>query len=109
MRYSKPTHYRNSIDPLPWYRVDNRFSMRVGDLAKRAGVNIQTVRFYERERVLRQPPRTSSGYRAYTDIDLRRLVLIKQLQPLGFTLKEIRQFAALHDSLPSSSPAESKE
>ena len=82
--------------------------MRIGDLAKRAGVNIQTVRFYERERVLRQPPRTSSGYRAYTDIDLRRLVLIKQCQHLGFTLKEIRQFAVLHDSLPSSSPADPK-
>lgn len=82
--------------------------MRIGDLAKQAGVNIQTIRFYEREQVLRQPPRTSSGYRSYSDSDLRRLVLIKQCQNLGFTLKEIRQFAALHDSLPASSPADPK-
>src|SRR5271169_273639 len=82
--------------------------MRIGDLAKRAGVNIQTVRFYERELVLRQPPRTNSGYRSYSDLDLRRMVLIKQCQHLGFTLKEIREFAALHDSLPPSSPGEPK-
>ncbi len=82
--------------------------MRIGDLAKRAGVNIQTVRFYEREQVLRQPPRTNSGYRSYSDLDLRRLELIKQCQNLGFTLKEIRQFAALHDSLQSSPPADRK-
>jgi DNA-binding transcriptional MerR regulator len=96
------------LDPLLWYRVDNKISMRIGDLAKRAGVNIQTVRFYEREKVLRMPPRTNAGYRSYTDLDLRRLVLIKRCQHLGFTLKEIRQFAALHDALPSSSPTDPK-
>ncbi len=84
------------------------YSMRIGDLAKQAGVNIQTVRFYEREQVLRQPPRTSSGYRSYSDRDLRRLVLVKQCQHLGFTLKEIREFAALHDSLQSSPPLDRK-
>jgi DNA-binding transcriptional MerR regulator len=83
-------------------------SMRIGDLAKQAGVNIQTVRFYEREQVLRQPPRTSSGYRSYSDRDLLRLVLVKQCQHLGFTLKEIREFAALHDSLQTSSPSDRK-
>ena len=82
--------------------------MRIGDLAKQAGVNIQTVRFYEREQVLRQPPRTSSGYRSYSDRDLRRLVLVKQCQHLGFTLKEIREFAELHDSFQSSSSADRK-
>jgi DNA-binding transcriptional MerR regulator len=82
--------------------------MRIGDLAKRAGVNIQTVRFYEREQVLRKPPRTRSGYRSYGDLDLRRLVLIKECQHLGFTLKEIREFAALHDSLPASPLTDAK-
>lgn len=82
--------------------------MRIGDLAKQAGVNIQTVRFYERERVLRQPPRTSSGYRSYSERDLLRLTLVKRCQHLGFTLKEIREFAALHDSLQSTSPGDRK-
>jgi DNA-binding transcriptional MerR regulator len=76
--------------------------MRIGDLAKRAGVNIQTVRFYERERVLRTPLRTRSGYRSYSDLDLQRLVFIQQWKHMGFTLREIRQLAALHDTLMTS-------
>ena len=74
--------------------------MKIGDLAKRAGVNVQSIRFYEREQLLRQPARTASGYRSYTEHDLEHVVFIKQCQHLGFTLKEIRELADLHRSGP---------
>src|SRR6266851_1112750 len=75
--------------------------MKIGDLAKRAGVNVQSIRFYEREQLLRQPARTASGYRSYTEHDLEHVVFIKQCQHLGFTLKEIRELADLHRSVVS--------
>jgi MerR family mercuric resistance operon transcriptional regulator len=73
--------------------------MRIGELAKRAGVNIQTIRFYEREQVLRPPTRSTSGYRSYNDQDLEHVIFIKQCQYLGFTLKESKELADLHASL----------
>ncbi len=76
--------------------------MKIGELAKRGGVNIQTIRFYERERVLRVAPRTVSGYRSYTERDLQHVLFVKQCQQLGFTLAEIKQLAGLHESLAAS-------
>jgi len=73
--------------------------MTTGDLARQAGVNIQTIRFYERERILAAPPRTAAGYRCYSQQDLERVVFIKTCQQLGFTLEDIRSLADLHDRL----------
>jgi len=73
--------------------------MRTGDLARQAGVNIQTLRFYERERLLGAPPRTAAGYRCYSRQDLERVVFIKTCQHLGFTLEDIRSLAGLLDRL----------
>jgi DNA-binding transcriptional MerR regulator len=73
--------------------------MRIGELASKAGVNVQTIRFYERRRLLRKPGRTPSGYRDYTKADLETVVFIKWCQPLGFTLKEVRQQQQLHTAL----------
>ena len=70
--------------------------MRIGQLAERAGVNIQTIRYYERRRILREPPRNSSGYRSYGNGDLESIRFIRQSQELGFTLKEIQQLMRLH-------------
>jgi DNA-binding transcriptional MerR regulator len=78
--------------------------MRIGELAIRAGVNVQTIRFYERRRLLRAPARTPSGYRDYDLTDLEALRFIKWSQRLGFTLKEAKQLLQLHSailSLPS--------
>ena len=69
--------------------------MQIGELAKQAGVNIQTVRFYERERLLPAPDRKASGYRIYTDQDLHRLRFIRQAKALGFSLDEIRQILGM--------------
>src|SRR5271169_4259639 len=70
--------------------------MRIGELASKAGVNIQSVRFYERRRILREPVRTASGYRVYSKTDLDDICFIKQCQELGFTLKEIQPLVNLH-------------
>lgn len=63
--------------------------MKIGELAKRVGVNIQTVRFYERRGLLPKPTRKESGYRIYGPKDLHRLRFIRHAKTLGFSLKEI--------------------
>jgi len=73
--------------------------MRIGELAAKAGVNIQTIRFYERRRLLGQPPRTPSGYRSYGQADLQALQFIRWAQQLGFTLKEVKQLLQLHSAV----------
>lgn len=77
----------------------HNMDMRIGELAARAEVNIQTVRFYEREGLLRAPIRTASGYRSYAESDLERLHFIRLCQGLGFTLREIHQLIQLHSNL----------
>src|SRR5215212_6625308 len=64
-------------------------------LAARAGVNLQSIRFYERMALLPKPPRTASGYRIFTPDSVRRVRFIKRAQELGFTLKEIKELLAL--------------
>ncbi len=69
----------------------------VGQVARRAGVNVETLRYYERRGLLRQPPRRPSGYREYTSEDALRVGFIKRAQKLGFTLREIEQLLRLRD------------
>jgi len=66
-----------------------------GKLAKAAGVNIQTVRFYDREGVLKPTSRTEAGYRVYDTEGLKRLKFIIQAKELGFSLKEIKDLLSL--------------
>ena len=65
--------------------------MRIGELAAKAGVNIQTIRFYERRGLLRQPRRLPSGYRDYPAGAVKIIKFIKRNQKVGFSLKEIGQ------------------
>ncbi len=67
----------------------------IGKLAARAGVKIDTIRFYERQGLMPEPRRRESGYRLYTDEDLKRLRFILRAKALGFTLREIRELLAL--------------
>lgn len=64
-------------------------------LAEAAGVNQQTIRYYERRGLIPEPPRTGSGYRMFPPDTLRRVHFIKQAQALGFTLKEIQDLLDL--------------
>ncbi len=67
----------------------------IGSLAKRAGVGIDTVRYYERAGLLAPSTRLASGYRRYSDLEVARLRFIRRAQALGFTLNEIRDLLAL--------------
>jgi MerR family mercuric resistance operon transcriptional regulator/MerR family gold-responsive transcriptional activator of gol and ges genes len=67
----------------------------IGQLARAVGVNIQTVRYYERRRLLTPVTRKPSGYRLYGEEEVRRLRFIKNGQRMGFTLREITELLAL--------------
>jgi len=82
--------------------------MRIGELARQAEVNIQTIRFYERRRILRVPARTAGGYRSYEQQDLEHLRFIKWCQRLGFTLGEVKELSPLHSALRGSRSARNK-
>ncbi|MHA2347946.1 MAG: MerR family DNA-binding protein [Candidatus Hodarchaeales archaeon] len=67
----------------------------IGQLAKKANVNLETIRFYERRGLLPEPPRNISGHRQYSIKELRRTEFIKRTQSLGFSLREISDLLSL--------------
>jgi len=71
--------------------------LRTGQLAERAGVNVQTLRYYERRGLLDAPPRRPSGQREYPEGAVRLLRTIKAAQRLGFTLAEIEELIDLSE------------
>ena len=75
--------------------VHDAQSLTVGRLARASGVNLDTIRFYERQELLPAPPRTASGYRTFPPETVKRVRFIKRAQTLGFTLKEIGELFAL--------------
>lgn len=70
-------------------------SLTIGVVAKRVGVAIDTIRYYEREGLLPEPQRRASGYRSYDDGTIAQLRFIRRAKDLGFTLEEIRELFAL--------------
>jgi MerR family copper efflux transcriptional regulator len=70
-------------------------SLTIGAVAKRVGVAIDTIRFYEREGLLPEPLRRASGYRSYGESTIAQLRFIRRAKQLGFTLEEIRELLAL--------------
>jgi DNA-binding transcriptional MerR regulator len=78
--------------------------MRVGEVAERAGVNVETLRYYERRGLLPAPERTPSGHRRYDEQTVRFLRAIKEAQAVGFTLAEIAEY--LRAARRSGSPSE---
>lgn len=70
-------------------------ALKVGEVAAQAGVNLQTIHYYERRGLLPRPPRTASNYRAYPVDTVLRVRFVKQAQQLGFTLKEIKELLSL--------------
>jgi Hg(II)-responsive transcriptional regulator len=69
--------------------------MNIGQLARQAGVPIDTVRYYERQRLIPEPARSASGYRQYAHDDVTRLNFIRRAKTLGFTLEEIGELMAI--------------
>ena len=70
-------------------------TLSIGQVARRAGVGVETVRFYEREGLLEEPPRRASGYRQYPEEVVKRIGFIKRAKELGFSLKEITELLLL--------------
>jgi MerR family copper efflux transcriptional regulator len=76
----------------------NTKALTIGRLATEAGVNLETVRYYERRGLLPKPPRSASGYRLFPAEAARRLRFIRRAQELGFSLSEIRELLSLRVS-----------
>jgi Hg(II)-responsive transcriptional regulator len=70
-------------------------TMTIGQVARRAGVGVETVRFYERQGLLEEPARRASGYRQYDEDAVTRLRFIRRAKELGFSLGEIAELLAL--------------
>lgn len=77
--------------------------LTIGRLAKQVGVNLETVRFYERRGLLPRPPRSAAGYRLFPGEAARRLSFIRRAQELGFSLTEIRELLSLRVSATANS------
>lgn len=69
--------------------------LTIGKVAKRAQVNVETVRYYERRGLIPEPPRRRSGYRQYSGDDVARIKFIKHAKEVGFTLREISELLSL--------------
>jgi MerR family transcriptional regulator, mercuric resistance operon regulatory protein len=69
----------------------------IGELAKKAGVNVETIRFYQRRGLLVEPVKPFKGIRHYTERDVQRVQSIKQGQKLGFSLDEVSELLSLED------------
>ena len=70
----------------------------IGDISRRTGVSIETIRYYERIEVMPKPKRNDGGQRLYDESQLNRLAFVKRSRDLGFSLKEVRTLLALIDS-----------
>ncbi len=70
-------------------------TLTIGQAARGAGVGVETVRFYERQGLLKEPTRADSGYRQYAEDVVARLRFIRRAKELGFSLKEIKELLAL--------------
>lgn len=76
-------------------RLKEPGGIAIGDLSRRTGVNIETIRYYEKINVLPPPPRTASGRRVYGPAEGRVLAFIRRARELGFTVEEIRGLLGL--------------
>lgn len=72
-----------------------RTPLTIGKVARLAGVGVETIRFYEREKLIENPPRNASGYRQYPPETVARVLFTRRAKDLGFTLKEIKELLSL--------------
>jgi MerR family mercuric resistance operon transcriptional regulator len=78
-------------------RSDTSQSISIGELSRTTGVNIETIRYYEKIQLLKPPPRTEGGRRVYGGTETRALAFVRRARELGFTLDEIRTLLRLVD------------
>ncbi|CAN5525556.1 MerR family transcriptional regulator [soil metagenome] len=78
-------------------------TMHIGALSERTGLSLRTLRHYDEIGLVSASGRTEGGFRLYTDSDYDRLILIRRMKPLGFTLEEMTELLAVIDALPGAS------
>jgi DNA-binding transcriptional MerR regulator len=74
-------------------------TLHIGEVAERVGLSLRTVRYYEEQGLFEPAGRTDGGFRLYTQREVDRLLLIKQMKPLGFTVQQMRDLLNAHDTL----------
>lgn len=77
---------------------------QIGEVAERVGLSLRTVRYYEEVGLVVPPERTSGGFRLYTDADIERLTMARELKPLGFSLDEVREILDLIEAREAGEP-----
>jgi DNA-binding transcriptional MerR regulator len=82
--------------------------LQIGEVADRVGLSLRTVRYYEEMGLLTPAQRTEGGFRLYTEEEVERLRLIKQMKPLGFTVEQMRDLLDARDALhdPATDPTD---
>lgn len=73
--------------------------LQIGEVAERVGLSLRTVRYYEEMELLIPETRSEGGFRLYTEEQVDRLALIKQMKPLGFSVQEMRELLVARDAL----------
>lgn len=81
-------------------------TMHIGELADRTGLSNRTIRHYDEIGLLHPSGRTEGGFRLYTDTDLARLLIIRRMKPLGFTLEQMAELLAVVDALEAADDAD---
>lgn len=76
----------------------NNLCYQISVFAEKCGVNKETIRYYEKKELLKEPIRTDAGYRIYSDDDVKRVKFIKRLQDLGFSLSEVFKLLGVVDN-----------
>ena len=82
---------------MPAITISRGPALAIGALSKRTGVNIETIRFYERAGILPKPPRSAGGHRVYGEDHLKRLNFVRRSRQLGFSLDEVRGLLQIVD------------
>lgn len=73
--------------------------MQIGEVAERTGLSLRTIRYYEEMGLVQPPSRTTGGFRLYAEADLARLMLVKRMKPLEFSVEDMRDLLGVLDAL----------
>jgi DNA-binding transcriptional MerR regulator len=83
--------------------------MQIGEVAERTELSLRTIRYYEETGLVTPSARSQGGFRLYTEADVARLMVIRRMKPLGFTLQEMRDLLAATDRLDTAAPSAGDE
>lgn len=84
---------------------DRAATMHIGEIAERTGLSLRTLRHYDEIGLLAPSGRTEGGFRLYTEDDLERLMVIRRMKPLGYSLAEMQEAMAIIDAIAAGTPS----